>query len=280
MTTFMRFPGGKSKAFTFSYDDGVKQDRRFVGILNRYGLHGTFNLNYGNVSDVIDPEQHVAHTEIPQLYYPNHEVAMHGLNHPFFECLADDNLLYEILEDRKGLEADTGKVIRGMALPFGTYNKRTIEILRAARVAYSRTTRATHSFALPQDWLVLDPTCHHNDPELFNLAERFITSDASRHPQMFYVWGHTYEFDFNDGKGWGEIEKFCEKISGHEDTIWYATNGDIYRYTEAYKRLEFSLNCTMVYNPSAIDVYFATRDDLKGKMNEYVVAAGQTLKLF
>lgn len=36
---------GKMKAITFSYDDGVTQDRRLVELFNRYGVKGTFNLN-------------------------------------------------------------------------------------------------------------------------------------------------------------------------------------------------------------------------------------------
>ena len=36
---------GKLKAVTFSYDDGVTQDIRFIEMLDRYGLKGTFNIN-------------------------------------------------------------------------------------------------------------------------------------------------------------------------------------------------------------------------------------------
>ena len=42
---FMRFPEGKYKALTFSYDDGVEQDARLIEIFRKYGLKGTFNLN-------------------------------------------------------------------------------------------------------------------------------------------------------------------------------------------------------------------------------------------
>ena len=35
---------GKRKALTFSYDDGVQEDKRLVALLNRYGMKGTFNL--------------------------------------------------------------------------------------------------------------------------------------------------------------------------------------------------------------------------------------------
>ena len=42
---FMRFPGGRSKALTLSYDDGVRQDRRLLEIMKKHSLRGTFNIN-------------------------------------------------------------------------------------------------------------------------------------------------------------------------------------------------------------------------------------------
>ena len=41
------FPGGKTKAVTFSYDDGIVSDKKLVKILNEYGMKGTFNVNSG-----------------------------------------------------------------------------------------------------------------------------------------------------------------------------------------------------------------------------------------
>ena len=38
---------GKKKALTFSFDDGVTQDKKLIEILNRYGLKATFNINSG-----------------------------------------------------------------------------------------------------------------------------------------------------------------------------------------------------------------------------------------
>ena len=46
----MKFDG-KYKAITFSFDDGNQDDVRLVGILNKYGLKGTFNLNSGKLSE-------------------------------------------------------------------------------------------------------------------------------------------------------------------------------------------------------------------------------------
>ena len=44
---FLRFPGGKAKALTLSYDDGMRQDMRMVEILRPAGIKCTFNINSG-----------------------------------------------------------------------------------------------------------------------------------------------------------------------------------------------------------------------------------------
>ena len=49
MKVYVCFPEGKAKALTMSYDDGKIQDERLVSIFNRYGIWGTFNLNYGMI---------------------------------------------------------------------------------------------------------------------------------------------------------------------------------------------------------------------------------------
>ena len=38
-TVFMRFPEGKAKAVTFSYDDGVPQDKRLAELFDKYGMY-------------------------------------------------------------------------------------------------------------------------------------------------------------------------------------------------------------------------------------------------
>ena len=43
----MRFPGGKIKAFTMSYDDGVEQDVKLIEIMRNNGIKGTFNISSG-----------------------------------------------------------------------------------------------------------------------------------------------------------------------------------------------------------------------------------------
>lgn len=47
----MLWPGGRKKAFTMSYDDGVRQDCRLIEMLNIRGIKATFNLNPGQYEE-------------------------------------------------------------------------------------------------------------------------------------------------------------------------------------------------------------------------------------
>ena len=269
------FPQGKIRALTFSYDDGVVQDKRLVEIFNKHSLKGTFNLNGGcyNPGPQDPPRGRMTKASaVALLKDSGHEVAIHTLTHPWITKLDSSEIIREIADDRRQLEADFGTIVRGMAYPYGVYNDTIINILDMCGVAYARTVSSTHSFHLPQNWLELNPTCHHKDPKLMELAEKFLAPPINlwRTPMLFYVWGHSYEFDDNDN--WHVIEEFAEFMGGRED-IWYATNMEVYEYVHAYNRLETSFDKTFVYNPSAIPVWFWHG----GK--DYCVAPGQTIQL-
>ena len=40
----MRFPGGKAKAVTLSYDDCIEEDQDLIHRMEKYKMKGTFNL--------------------------------------------------------------------------------------------------------------------------------------------------------------------------------------------------------------------------------------------
>lgn len=269
----MLFPDFKLKALTFSYDDGPKEDRHFIELLNKYGLKGTFNLNSGFMPEKKDENERVALEEIHDLYN-GHEVAVHTVHHPFLEKMPTSVVTTEILEDRRNLEKYVDYPVFGMAYPFGTYDKHVFDACRACGIKYSRTTEAHHNYILPTEWLKMPTTCHHADEKLFELADRFVNSapkNESRfttHGWLFYVWGHTYEFRTNED--WERIERFFELVSRRDD-VWYATNVQIYEYIEAYRRLEYSVELDKVYNPSATHVFIIHND------KPYKIPAGKTI---
>lgn len=274
---FMRFPGGKSKALTLSYDDGVAQDIRLIEIMKKHGLKGTFNINSGLYAPegTTNPEGkgRMSKSKCQEVYLNSGmEVAVHGLTHPYLEQLPENLCTYEVLQDRKNLEADFGYMIRGMAYPFGTTSDSVVASLKQCGIAYSRTTVSTEKFTIPTDWLRLPATCHHRNPRLMELARNFVDNAFLRGPGLFYLWGHSYEFDQNlPDNNWGIIEEFAEFMGNRED-IWYATNIEIYDYIQAYNQLIFSMDYTKVYNPTCTTLYFKTA---KG---EYQVKPGETVQ--
>ena len=257
---FMRFPGGRSRALTLSYDDGVEQDIKLIEIMNKYGLKGTFNLNSGEYApeDRVYPEgvvhRRMSKSRVTKTYANSgQEVAVHGLTHPWLEQLPLNICVKEIMEDRANLEEQFGGTVRGMAYPFGTLNDEVVEVLRMNGIAYSRTVHSTERFDIPTDWLRLPATCHHDNPKLMELAKHFVEGNSYGAPWMFYLWGHSYEFEANNN--WNVIEEFAQYMSGREQ-IWYATNIQIYDYINAYKQLRFNTAMNYVENPTATELFF------------------------
>lgn len=223
---------GKMKAVTFSYDDGVTQDRRLMEIFNKYGLKATFNLNsglLGTAGSLVRENVTIAHAkpraEEVRAIYAGHEIAAHTLTHPSLKTLPDEEIIRQVEEDRLALSELAGYEVVGMAYPNGTayIDDRTVEVIRRhTGIRYARTTTSTGNFNRQTNLLEFNPTVYHHNhwEEMFCLAEEFLVLKPEE-PKLFYIWGHAYEFDiYND---WGKMEDFCRLISGKDD-IFYGTN--------------------------------------------------------
>ncbi len=226
---------GKMKAVTFSYDDGVTQDFRLVEMLNRYGLKATFNLNsemLGQKQICLHGDKKVHHDKIQpeevKSLYEGHEVAAHTLNHPHLNTIENDQeVIRQVEEDRKNLSRLVGYEVVGMAYPGGGVNNddRVAKLIREhTGVKYSRTISSSRSFDPQTNLYRFNPTVRDLDWEgMYELGEKFLTMKAQT-PQVFYIWGHSYEFDIDNR--WDKFEEFCKFISGKED-VFYGTNKEI-----------------------------------------------------
>ena len=255
--SYLLFPNFLDKCITLSYDDGVVEDKKLIEIMQRYGLKGTFNLNSGQFG-ITEQDGRLTKKEVLSLYdNKNFEVALHGSRHRDLTTCSSSVACQDVLQDKLYQEKLFNRVIYGMAYAFGTYNDKVVKVLENCGVKYCRTIDSTRNFDLPKNFLTWHPTCHHDDEKLFDLLADFFKEDKSsihclNKPKLFYLWGHSYEF--KDNKNWHLIEDFA-KLAGEKDTVWYATNTEIYNYVTAFNNLQFSLEETLVYNPSSIDVY-------------------------
>ena len=225
------------KIFTMSFDDGTVQDRRFIELIDKYCLRATFNLNsgfFGNKHFITHEGIKVNHDEVTadevKTLYRNHEIAVHTVHHPNLIKCSDAEVVAEVSDDFQKLTELSGKEITGMAYPCGghCYDDRVIRLITEnTPIRYARTTDSHHTFALPDDFMKWHPTCHQNDSQLFDSAEKFINAEATEKDLLFYLWGHSFEFD--KFGSWGKFEEFCNLISGRRD-ITYMTCGETYRY--------------------------------------------------
>jgi hypothetical protein len=278
---FLRYPGGKFKAVTASYDDGSKSDLKLCEILERHGMKCTINLCSTMIGDY---QGRLTASDIKKYIIGHgHEIATHGADHKALGHLSLVNGIRDTLDCRLGLEEQFDTIIRGLAYPDtpkyleGEKYERVREYLKDLDIAYARTTGPDNDgFDLPQDFYMWVPTARHRNEKIFEYIDKFNALEekslycASRWPRLFYFWGHSSEF--NSDNNWDRLEAICETLGNRED-IWYATNIEIHDYVKAYEALRFSADGKRVYNPTLLDVWIVVGDDL------YCVKSGERIDI-
>lgn len=226
---------GKNKAVTFSFDDGVTQDIKLIELLNKYNLKCTFNLN----SELLSRKgcltyngKKIAHYKIHKddvkYIYEGHEIAVHTLTHPNLTQCETPEIIRQVETDRLNLSELAGYEVIGMAYPCGGVNNddRVAQIIKEnTGVKYSRTITSSNSFDIQENLFRFNPTVHQiNFEDMMKLGKEFVDLKPET-PEIFYIWGHSYEMDF-ESDNWVKLEEFFKFISGRND-IFYGTNKEV-----------------------------------------------------
>lgn len=226
---------GKMKAITFSYDDGVTQDIRLIELLNKYNLKCTFNLNSElfskNVSLTYNNKK-ISHCRINiddvKYVYDTHEIAVHTLTHPNLTQCDMPEIIRQVETDRLNLSQLTGYEVVGMAYPCGGVNNDDMVakiIKENTGVKYCRTITSSNSFNVQENLFRFNPTvCHLNFDNMMKLGQEFVELKTET-PKIFYIWGHSYEMDFETDY-WIRLEEFFKLVCGKDD-IFYGTNKEV-----------------------------------------------------
>ena len=235
--------GKPKKFFTLSLDDGITQDLKVIEILKKYDVTCvSFNINtglYGANWDWVGPA--IGDPNIPHLrfteeelktgIYDGYEVLVHTMNHPSLKNYDKraSQIKKEVGKDADNIEKLTGVRPVGMAWPGGDteYTDKTIElVLENTDIRFARGTTSTYNFELPEYFMKWMPTCSAIDPQCLSLAQKFIDAECTE-DMLFYVWGHSYEFDLNNGAGYETFEQLVKMMSEAED-VYLVTNTEFY----------------------------------------------------
>lgn len=225
------YPGGKSKAFNISYDDGVIQDIRFVNLLNRYALKGTFNLNYGLMRSGFTWQHECGMTvrRIPEdqvaAVYEGHEIASHSYSHPYFDNASEAEILKELGSDKFFLERLFGREVAGYATPFYYYSDLMADCVRHCGFKYARISEESNDYSIPGDFYRWRGSKFHWDEDLMDFVRGFLETDQEL--ALCQLVGHSYDLDVMDL--WNTMEEICCRVSENKD-VWAATHLEIVRY--------------------------------------------------
>ena len=233
------YPGGKTKAFNISYDDGVIQDIRIVELLNRYGLKGTFNLNYGLMKSGFT-WQHECGMTVRRLHerdacaiYQGHEIASHSYSHPYFDNMEEGEILKELGADKFFLERLTGREVAGYATPFYYYSDLMADSVRQCGFAYARISEESNEYSIPQDFYHWRGSKFHWDADLENFVQGFLQTEQEL--ALCQLVGHSYDLDVLNL--WDKMEHICSSV-GNAPDVWPATHIELVRYLTAMNQIQ------------------------------------------
>ena len=235
------YPGGRSKAFNITFDDSVMQDARFVALLNRYGIKGTFNLNSRLMDEGftwVHPSGMVIRrlpAEAVKELYQGHEVACHTATHPNLEGLSEEQLLWELSTDKARLEAIFGHTIEGFAIPFHYYSPLVEHCVKQCGFTYARISEESGSFSPYGDRYRWRSGIFHLNPGFRDFVEDFLWSDEEL--AFCQIVGHSYDLDTENL--WETIEDLLAKVSAATDVL-PMTNLEFIRYREAMNLAQFT----------------------------------------
>lgn len=249
------YPYGKAKAFNTTYDDGILQDVRFVALLNQYGLKGTFNLN----SVLMEQEFEWVHesgmvvkrlsVDAVRHLYDGHEIASHTLTHPYMSDKTDNELLWEIGEDKRRLEQLFGREVAGFGVPFHFYDDRIARIVSCCGFEYGRRSEETRSYCPWQDPYNWRCGIFHLSTELDAYVDGFLKT--SNELALCQIVGHSYDLDV--AGLWEKMEAIFQKISEDEE-ILPMTHIEIVRYIRAMEQAVITEHS--IHNPSDQTLWF------------------------
>lgn len=253
------YPKGKAKAFVLTYDDGVEDDRKFVSLLNKYHLKGTFNLNSGLMANGFTwttdegyEVKRLPREEVVKLY-EGHEVASHSLTHPFLRDWNLQRLFAEISIDKENLSSIFKTTIHGFAIPFDYYDVLVTKCVKDSGFEYMRISEVSHSFDYTKDYYKVVATCFHLEDCMSSLFDDYLKTNQEL--AVFMIVGHSYDLAVHNM--FGKMEEIFKKVSSTNDIASLT----MHEYISYLKAMELAIiKDNSILNKSKKTLWFKVND--------------------
>ncbi len=142
-----------------TFDDGNASDIELgLPTLQEYGLSAGFFV----VSERIGASGYLSAEDIRALDKTGMEVGAHGVSHVMWTGLPDDLMTHHVTSSLTVLSRVLGKRIDSVSVPFGSYDRRVLTVLRRARVnrvyTSDRGPAVEGSWVVPRNTIRIDKT--------------------------------------------------------------------------------------------------------------------------
>ena len=252
------YPGGKGKAFNITYDDGVLQDIRFVELINKYNIKGTFNLN----SQLMEQQFEWTHPNgmaVKRLsenivvdLYKGHEVASHTLTHPYMSDMVYGEIMRQVGRDKASLEQLFGAKVAGFAVPFDYYSPQIAQCAKNCGFEYARMSQESLCYTPSEDYYWWQCGIFHLNPNLDSFVEGFLKTKEEL--ALCQIVGHSYDLDVEDM--WDKMENIVARMAADRDVV-SMTNIELVRYLKAIRSADISGNA--ITNYSDMELWFSVK---------------------
>jgi peptidoglycan/xylan/chitin deacetylase (PgdA/CDA1 family) len=226
---------------TTSWDDGHMRDHQLAGLLDTYGLPGTFYVAPRNVE--LRPRERLRERDLRALA-SDFEIGGHTLTHLRLATLPDSVARHEITDGKDALEQTIGMPLRSFCYPGGAYDERHRRMVEEAGFAVGRTVRRwvtaasspfeMHTTVNAYRHLVDGPAALRlaaGQPAMarrlfwnWDLLAMTIFDQVVATGGVFHLWGHSWEIDANGD--WDRLERVLSYIS-RRPGIEYVDNGEL-----------------------------------------------------
>ncbi|WP_050607927.1 polysaccharide deacetylase family protein [Clostridium niameyense] len=135
-----KFP---QKSVVITFDDGYRDNYvNAYPILKQFGLKATVFV----ITNTVDKGTYYMNSnELKEINFNNMDVQSHTTNHSKLNQLKEEERHKTLKESKNYLENLLGKEVRYIAYPYGRYNKKVIEDVKASGYKMAVTTRSSYA---------------------------------------------------------------------------------------------------------------------------------------
>ncbi|MGD9531174.1 MAG: polysaccharide deacetylase family protein [Pseudonocardia sp.] len=234
------FVGSRTVQVTTSWDDGHVLDHCVAGLLDTYGIAGTFYVAPRNVE--LARRVRMGRRDLRALA-ADFEIGGHTLNHLRLTTIPDAVAEREIGDGKDELEQLLGVPLRSFCYPGGAYDRRHKSMVRSAGFEYARTIRRyeTRSSCAMEVHTTVHAYRHLCDlPDMLRLSKgsprrtahyfwnwdilaMALFDQVLATGGVYHLWGHSWEIDQN--RDWERLERVLGYIA-RRPGVRYVTNSE------------------------------------------------------